>query len=60
MFPAKWDKYGKAAGPLRNREMAAYADALILVWDGKSRGSANMLAEAKRGRSQDLRERIVQ
>ncbi len=42
-FPADWDKYGKRAGPIRNREMAEYADALIVfIWDG-SRGSANML-----------------
>jgi hypothetical protein len=44
-FPADWDKYPKAAGPIRNRQMAQYADALLLIWDGKSRGSANMKAE---------------
>ncbi len=48
VFPALWDTFGKAAGPRRNRAMAEYADALILVWDGKSRGSANMKAEAQR------------
>jgi YspA, cpYpsA-related SLOG family len=41
-FPANWKKHGKAAGPLRNTEMAKYADALLLIWDGKSRGSASM------------------
>lgn len=41
-FPADWDKYGKAAGHLRNGEMAKYADALLLIWDGESKGSANM------------------
>lgn len=40
--PAKWDEHGKAAGPIRNAEMAEYADALLLIWDGKSKGSANM------------------
>lgn len=49
-FHADWSKHGKAAGPIRNREMADYADALVLIWDGESRGSANMLHEAtKRG-----------
>ena len=43
-FPANWIKYGKAAGSTRNLEMAIYADALLLIWDGKSRGSANMKA----------------
>lgn len=40
---------GKAAGPIRNGQMAQYADALILIWDGRSRGSASMkkLAEQK-------------
>jgi len=46
-FPADWDKYGSLAGPRRNLEMAKYADALLLVWDGKSRGSANMKARMK-------------
>lgn len=49
-FLANWGKHGKSAGPIRNREMAEYADALIAIWDGKSRGTANMIEEAeKRG-----------
>lgn len=45
-FPADWDKYGKAAGPIRNAEMADYAEALIALWDGKSRGTKNMIDQA--------------
>lgn len=41
-FPADWDSFGKSAGMRRNKQMADYADALLLIWDGKSRGSANM------------------
>jgi hypothetical protein len=48
VFPAKWGKHGKGAGHVRNREMAEYADALIAVWDGKSRGTANMIKEAEK------------
>ena len=44
-FPANWKKYGKIAGPLRNAEMAAYADAVILFPGGK--GTANMFENAK-------------
>ena len=47
-FPADWDKNGKAAGPIRNRQMAAYADSLVAVWDGQSRGTKNMIDEAKK------------
>lgn len=46
-FPADWSK-GPSAGPIRNRQMADYADALLLIWNGKSKGSADMLREAKK------------
>lgn len=42
-FPAEWDKYGKAAGHIRNARMAANADALIAFWDGMSSGTRNMI-----------------
>lgn len=49
-YPAQWEKYGRRAGPMRNREMADNADALIAYWDGKSRGTKSMIREAeKRG-----------
>lgn len=40
---AKWKKYGKRAGYVRNQEMAMNADALIAVWDGKSKGTKHMI-----------------
>lgn len=43
-FPANFKKLGKKAGPIRNAEMGAYADALLLIWDGQSKGSASMKA----------------
>jgi hypothetical protein len=46
-FPAEWDKYGKSAGPIRNAEMAKYADGLVAIWDGKSRGTRNMIENIK-------------
>ena len=45
LFPADWAKHGKAAGPIRNREMAQFAHALVCVYDGESRGTANMIEE---------------
>lgn len=46
-FPANWEVYGKKAGPIRNREMAKYADGLIAFYDGKSAGTGNMIKTAK-------------
>lgn len=47
-FPANWNKHGKRAGYLRNEEMADYADALIAIWDGESRGTKHMIDIAYR------------
>ncbi len=47
-FPADWNKFGKAAGPKRNQQMANYADTLIAFWDGKSRGTNNMIELANK------------
>lgn len=46
-FPADWDSYGKAAGFIRNEEMAKNADALVAFWDGKSKGTKNMIDLAR-------------
>ena len=46
-FPANWALYQLSAGHIRNEQMAKYATHLILVWDGKSRGSRSMLSLAR-------------
>lgn len=46
-FPADWKAHGRAAGPIRNARMASAANALIAFWDGKSRGTKNMIETAK-------------
>lgn len=46
LFIPDWERYGKSAGMIRNAEMANYADALIAIWDGKSRGTKNMIDNA--------------
>lgn len=43
VFPANWSLHGKAAGYIRNEEMAKYADALVAFWDGKSKGTKHMI-----------------
>ena len=47
IFPAKWTSQGKSAGPIRNKNMADYADALVAFWDGKSSGTGDMIDAAK-------------
>lgn len=42
-FSVNWNKYGKRAGYVRNQEMAMYGDALIAIWDGKSKGTSHMI-----------------
>jgi hypothetical protein len=51
-FP-DWDKHGKPAGHIRNKEMADYASGghgiLVAFWDGKSKGTKNMITTALHG-----------
>jgi hypothetical protein len=46
-FPADWKRFGRAAGPKRNEQMANYANALIAFWDGESKGTKHMIKLAK-------------
>ncbi len=45
------EKYGKAGGPIRNRAMLDYAreetPVVAAFWNGKSRGTGNMLKQAQ-------------
>lgn len=48
IFFADWDTYGRRAGPIRNAQMAKYANAAVVVWDGKSSGTRNMIEQMTR------------
>lgn len=41
--PADWEKNGRSAGYIRNVEMVKEADIALIIWDGKSRGTAHMM-----------------
>lgn len=42
-FIPDWDGLGKRAGFVRNADMADYADAALIFWDGQSKGSKHMI-----------------
>ncbi|MBC8306892.1 MAG: DUF2493 domain-containing protein [Pelagibacterales bacterium] len=43
IFLAEWDKYGRAAGFIRNKDIIANADYVIAFWDGESKGTKHSL-----------------
>ena len=47
-YPADWKKYGRSAGPKRNKQMAEVCDYAICFWDEKSRGTKSMIEYANR------------
>lgn len=51
-FPPDWNRFGRAAGPIRNRDMADNADILIAFWDGKSLGTKSMIDIAEKRKLQ--------
>ena len=46
-FKADWDKHGRAAGPIRNKEIVKYSDGVVAYWDGKSRGTKSTIDFAR-------------
>jgi len=46
-FLPDWDKWGKSAGPIRNKDIITNADFILCFWDGISAGSCSSLKLAK-------------
>lgn len=47
-FPADWKNNGRAAGPIRNKQMAKYSDVLIAFVPGEiTKGTLNMINVSK-------------
>lgn len=44
---ADWSRHGKKAGPMRNSEIVAQADAIAAFWDGSSAGTRDTIAKAR-------------
>ena len=49
-FPAEWNKYGKSAGFIRNQTIVDNCDMVLAFWDGKSAGTADTIAKAKKAK----------
>ena len=47
-FLPQYQKYGKAAPIVRNREIVTYSDMVIAFWDGKSRGTKSVIDLCKK------------
>lgn len=45
-YLAQWDKFGKRAGMLRNKDMIDAADVCYFFWDGKSPGTKQAIEYA--------------
>ncbi len=39
VFPADWQRYGRRAGAVRNKQIVDAADRVVAFWDGKSPGT---------------------
>ena len=42
-YLADWKRYGRGAGPRRNKQMAEICDCVICFWDEKSKGTKSMI-----------------
>ena len=52
VFKADWKRYGRGAGPIRNKQMVDYAKAehgiVVAFWNGTSRGTRNTIELARK------------
>jgi len=48
IFKANWERYGRGAGMIRNKDIIDRADLVVVFWDGQSKGTKNSLDRAKK------------
>ena len=54
-FLPEYERYGRAAPIVRNRQIVDYADRILIFWDGHSKGTASVIAYAKKlGKPHDI------
>lgn len=49
-FVPRYERYGRAAPIVRNREIVDYADKIIVFWNGKSKGTLSVINYAKKAK----------
>lgn len=55
IFKAEWSKYGRGAGPVRNKLIMEACDQVVAFWDGKSTGTRQAIQYAEKlGKSVEL------
>ncbi len=47
IFDAEWSRYGRNAGPIRNKRLIEACDEVIAFWDGQSAGTKQAIHYAK-------------
>ena len=47
-FLPQYNRYGRAAPIVRNKEIVDYADKIIVFWNGSSKGTLSVIAYAKK------------
>lgn len=48
VYPANWEKFGKAAGFIRNSDIVTNCDEVIAFWDRKSKGTFDTIKKARK------------
>lgn len=47
-FLPDWATYGRAAGPIRNKQIIEYCDEVLAFWNGESKGTKSAINLAKK------------
>lgn len=48
LYPAEWKKYGKATGPIRNKQMVEKTDVVIAFVCERAKGTKNLILQAEK------------
>lgn len=48
VFLPQYDRYGRSAPIVRNKQIVDYADKIVALWDGKSKGTLSVIKYAEK------------